>query len=248
MIRAMSDAKVNEVELPDLDLGDSAEERRRSTIAFPYTPLRDAEAVATQLQNQWPGYASTEQLAASMNQRPTSGTFRTKVATARIFGAVTVARGTVTLTQLGKDIVDPQKRDSTRVQAFLQVPLFGALFEAHKTGLLPANSALEREIIDLGVSEKQADRARQAFQRSAEQAGFFKHGKDRLVQPATELPSNAERRNEPAGPPSSSGALPAALEAAWITLLDNGADWTPDEVVEWVALARRQRALLVKRS
>ena len=34
------------------------------------------------------------------------------------------------------------------------------------------------------VSEKQKDRARQVFERSAEQGGFFEHGKNRLVMPA----------------------------------------------------------------
>ena len=35
-----------------------------------------------------------------------------------------------------------------------------------------------------GVSSKQTGRARQAFMRSARQAGFFAHGEDRLVRPA----------------------------------------------------------------
>lgn len=37
---------------------------------------------------------------------------------------------------------------------------------------------------DVGVSSKQTGRARQAFMRSAREAGFFAHGEDRLVRPA----------------------------------------------------------------
>ncbi len=37
---------------------------------------------------------------------------------------------------------------------------------------------------EIGVSPKQTDRARQAFMRSARQAGFFAHGEVRLVRPA----------------------------------------------------------------
>jgi len=37
---------------------------------------------------------------------------------------------------------------------------------------------------EIGVSSKQTNRARQAFMRSARQAGFFAHGEDRLVRPA----------------------------------------------------------------
>jgi hypothetical protein len=38
---------------------------------------------------------------------------------------------------------------------------------------------------DVGVSSKQTGKARIAFTRSAKQAGFFAHGEDRLVRPAT---------------------------------------------------------------
>jgi hypothetical protein len=42
---------------------------------------------------------------------------------------------------------------------------------------------MERELVGLGVSEKVKDRARQTFERSAEQGGFFAHGRNRLVMP-----------------------------------------------------------------
>ena len=64
------------------------------------------------------------------------------------------------------------------------VPLYQAVFEKYKGYTLPPLKALEREIIELGVSPKQAVRARQALERSATQAGYFEHGSDRLVEPA----------------------------------------------------------------
>jgi hypothetical protein len=39
-------------------------------------------------------------------------------------------------------------------------------------------------MVELGVTPKQADRARQSFDRSASAAGFYEQGKDRLVMPA----------------------------------------------------------------
>lgn len=42
---------------------------------------------------------------------------------------------------------------------------------------------MERELVGLGVSEKVEDRARRTFEKSAEQAGFFAHGRNRLVTP-----------------------------------------------------------------
>ena len=65
-----------------------------------------------------------------------------------------------------------------------------AVFENFKTSVLPPPAALEREFVQLGVAEKQTGRARQVFERSAEQAGYFEHGKNRLV-----LPGFAENDN-----------------------------------------------------
>jgi len=212
--------------------------RTRSTIAFPYTPLRDAELVVTNLSQSLPGYASPDQLAGVMGQRPTSGTFRTRVATARIFGAVNVSRGRVELTDLGKRLADPQQRDQARVDAFLHVPLFKAIYENHIGATLPNDDGLEREIVGLGVSEKQADRARQAFQRSAEQAGFFKTAKDRLIMPAL-VGKPAEEKPKVQQPLTEA---PMTVDsAAWHTLLlAEGSGWTADEVKAYVDAARIQ--------
>src|SRR5665811_273018 len=99
----------------------------RSTIAFPYTPLKDAELVVNQLHDKWGGKASPEQLAGGLDSTTKSGAFRIKVATARTFGVVTVSRGSIALTELGRKLIDPQSRDQARVEAFLTVPLFAAL-------------------------------------------------------------------------------------------------------------------------
>lgn len=217
--------------------------RRRG--CFPYSPLRDAEAIANVLHSELAGTAPPDQLAGHMGQTPTSGTFRTKVATARIFGVVNVTRGKIELTELGKRLVDPQHRDRARVDAFLHVPLFSAIFESHRSGggLLPNDQGLENEIVQLGVSKKQAGRARQAFQRSAEQAGFFKTAKDRLILPVSGMkpPVDPKPKDEQSRLRS---LLPSDAElAAWTTLLDEGEDWTPEETKEWVDLARRQRQI-----
>lgn len=50
--------------------------------------------------------------------------------------------------------------------------------------------------MDLGVAEKQKDRARLVFERSAEQAGFFEHGRDRLVMPGLRSGSETTKTNE----------------------------------------------------
>jgi hypothetical protein len=225
----------------------------RSTISFPYTGLKDAERVARALHESWGGSASPDQLAASLNASPRSGAFRTKLATARTFHAIAISRGNIALTDLGRKLVDPQTRAAARVEAFLIVPLFSALASEYRGSTLPPDEGLEQKIRDLGVSAKQTARARQAFQRSAEIAGFFKMGKDRLVQPAN-LPSSDEPQasskeaEASAGSPGSSAALPAPLSALWLTLLREGRSWSPEKIQEFVEAARTLHDLLTKGS
>ncbi len=73
------------------------------------------------------GSASPEQLAGGLDQQTRSGAFRMKVATTRTFGVVSVSRGNVALTPLGRRIIDPEARPAARVEAFKAVPLFSAL-------------------------------------------------------------------------------------------------------------------------
>lgn len=214
----------------------------RSTISFPYTGLKDAERVARALHESWGGSASPDQLAASLDASPRSGAFRTKVATARTFHAIAISRGNIALTDLGRKLVDPQTRATARVEAFLIVPLFAALASEYRGSTLPPDEGLEQKIRDLGVSAKQTARARQAFQRSAEIAGFFKMGKDRLVQPAN-LPSSNEPQVSPSEPEapggsSASAELPEPLSALWLTLLREGRSWSPEKIQEFVEAAR----------
>lgn len=219
--------------------------RTRSTIAFPYSPLKDAETIAVALQDQWGGTATPEQLAAGLAASPRSGAFRNKITAARIFGGVDVSRGHVALTDLGRRLVDPDRRRAARVEAFLNVPLFSELYERYKGALLPPDSGLEREVVRLGVGQKQKERARWTFQKSAELAGFFEHGRNRLVLPASADGAGREggegKGDVAAGDERSMPAYPqrSALEALWMTLLRDGAAWTPEQIAEYVGAARR---------
>jgi hypothetical protein len=232
---------------------------QRSTVGFPYSSLRDAETVAEELHDKWGGKASLDQLAAGMGTGPRGGTFRVKVATARTFGVTTPVRGgTIGLTDLGRKLLDPQTRAAARVEAFLTVPLFARLAEEYKGSLLPPPSGLERKIADLGVSAKQTSKARVAFQRSAEQAGFFKHAKNRLVQPNLPDPGKTLADAQSAHPDPegrrdkmdqslrSAPALPAPLADLWLTLLRDGRSWSAEATQEFVEAARKLQDLLSK--
>lgn len=177
--------------------GDDAK-RERSTIAFPYYDLNDAIDVAKAVHANAGFSCETDQLAAYMKQSATSGAFRLTVSTARIFGLSENEKGRVTLTDLGKRVVDPAQEKRARAEAFLAVPLYRAIYDKYKGHMLPPPAALERDMAQLGVSSKQTDKARQAFDRSALQAGFFEHGRERLVMPAFQAGAPETIRVEPA--------------------------------------------------
>ncbi|MBF0355928.1 MAG: hypothetical protein HQL43_11895 [Alphaproteobacteria bacterium] len=159
----------------------------RSTIDFPYLDLDAGIEVAKAIYDHAGlGACEVDQLAAQMKQT-VSGAFRMKTATAKTFGLVEKdSRSAFKLSPVGRKLVHPDSEAEGKAEAFLTVPLYREIYEKYKGHLLPPLKALEREMSSLGVAPKQADKARQAFERSARQAGFFAHGEDRLVQPRVE--------------------------------------------------------------
>ncbi|HEX5236189.1 MAG TPA: hypothetical protein VFW25_12765 [Silvibacterium sp.] len=79
--------------------------------------------------------------------------------------------------------MEPESAASARVEAFLTVPLYRAIYETYKGKTLPPTGGLESAFVNLGVAPKQKEKARQAFQRSARDAGFFAYGSTKLVIP-----------------------------------------------------------------
>jgi hypothetical protein len=166
-------------------------ERGRSTISFPYNDLDDAVTVAKAVHAVGGTSCEWEQLAAKLNQSPTSGAFRLRMLAAKTFNILTYDKGNVTLTGIGTRLCDPQQEKSGRAEAFLAVPLYSKLYEQFKSATLPPTSGLESVIAGMGVSQKQKDKARQVFQRSAKQAGFSEYGVDRLVMPSIKASNGA---------------------------------------------------------
>jgi hypothetical protein len=163
---------------------ESDSKRERSTISFAYGDLDDAVAVARAIHGNAGTSCSLSQLAAFLDQPISSGTFRARVSNAAVFGLTENARREVSLTALGRRIADPAAELAARVDAFLYVPLYLRIFEHHDGYTLPGAAPLEKFMREVGVSPKQTGKARQAFMRSARQAGFFAHGEDRLVRPS----------------------------------------------------------------
>jgi hypothetical protein len=157
--------------------------REVSTIKFPYMDIRDATTVAKTLKSKFGTSCTLDQMAAALEQSQSSGAFRTRLSSAAIFGVIVSKAGKVTLTDLGHRVADDHTRAAALVDAFRAVPLYARIYKEYQGRSLPGDAGLEKQMEELGVVAKQTDRARQVFTRSADQAGLFWSGKDKLVLP-----------------------------------------------------------------
>jgi hypothetical protein len=158
--------------------------RERSIVRFCYEDLGSAQSVVKALHSQYGGRATYDQIAAELHSSPKSGAFRNKVSAARMFGFVTVDRqGVISPTPLGENLLDELTASDAKAEGFLNVPLYAQLYERFRSSTLPGDKGLENVIREMGVAAKQVVTARQVFQRSAQQAGYFRHGRNRLVKP-----------------------------------------------------------------
>lgn len=171
-------------ETPDEQQGNTDGKREVSTIAFPYDDLNGGVAIAKAIYELHGSECTAEQIAAHLKQSPKSSGFRTQLSAAKLFGLIEYRQTGIGLTKLGSQICDSQQEKSARVEAFLKVPLYNSLYQQFLGVALPPDNGLENTMGTLGVAPKQRERARQVFKRSAQQAGFFQFGTDRLVLPA----------------------------------------------------------------
>lgn len=218
------------------------QKREASSVGFPYTDLNDAIGIARAIwENVGTSTADQAQLSAwAGHETVDSGAFRTRMSAARVFGLITTGSKQVSLTALGRRVVDAEQAAAGRVEAFLNVPLYGRLFERYQGTPLPGtNVALEADLVDIGVAEKQKDRARQVFQRSAEQAGFFAQGKNRLVRPAFRQTGDEPDRRGGGGPGGGGddGDLDPFIQGLVASIPKKGTVWPVHRRKKWLQTA-----------
>lgn len=184
----------------------SKPKRVMSTVEFPYNSLDSCLKLVEEVyEHVGRSAAQTDQVAAWLGTTMTSGTFKLRMSATRMFGLIAGERGTIQLTHLADRTLDPLTSTWARAQAFLNVELYRKLYEQNRGRLLAKSAGLEAEMVALGVSPNQKEKARQIFERSAREAGFFEHGADRLVEPTFIEPSSSatsadadEAESEPA--------------------------------------------------
>lgn len=220
--------------------------RERSTIEFPYLDLDAAIDVAKGVHQVGGSSCDWDQLAAHLNHAAKGGGFRMRVMTAKTFGFVTYGQGTVTLTELGKRLNDPRQEKLAKADSFLAVPLYSRIYEQFKNGTLPPTEALENEIVNMGVAQKQKRKARQAFHRSAASAGYFWSGQNRLVRPAIKASSSSvpaqqvdlEKQNkEKEKPKEEIEKRHPLIEGLLKELPVPQSEWTTEDRKKWLEMA-----------
>lgn len=235
----------NGIEMAQQDVAEAPSARSR--ITFPYSDLSAAAEMAKTIYENYGNGCDLAQLAGQLGSTVTSSTFRSHVSAAKIFGLIERQSKSATLTDRGIAILDPQRSDAAKVEAFLAVPLYRSLFDDFDGKLLPPGAGLESAMLELGVTAKSASRARQVFQRSAEAAGFFRMGSNRLVRPPddvtedSELAQAATRSDDIKEPDPEDGPEDATrdplLRGVWSKLPARG-PFPPDRRTQWLELAK----------
>jgi hypothetical protein len=219
--------------------------REQSSIQFPYGDLNDAIDFVKAINQVGGQSCQLEQLAGYLKVAPNGGGFRARLSYPRIFGLAQYERGgTVSLTPLGMRIIDPSQESAARAEAFLNVELYRAIYDKYKGFQLPPPAALEREMVALGVSSKQKDKARQAFDRSAKQAGFYWASNDRLTMPVVKdkpetrpLEGHEEQPESKKKGSGGGGGYHPFIEGLLKELPESGAAWPHSKRVKWLRLA-----------
>lgn len=225
------------------------QQNERSTVEFPYTDLDSASEVVRAVHNAGGTACDADQLAAQLGLEAKGGGFRLRVVGAKAFGMITYERGgRITLTDIGRALLDQSQERQARVNAFLSVELYQKVYEQFKGGPLPPQAGLERSLGGLGVGTGVRDRARQVLLRSAKQAGFFEHASDRLVKPAIRQEAGQPARDEPSqdiardpsrggGGGGGGGNQHPLIQGLLMTLPQPGDDWPADARVNWLTMA-----------
>jgi hypothetical protein len=163
-------------------------------MAHPIVPLTDVIEMVNLIHDRG-GRCRFDDLAEALEQVRSSGAFRGRTSAGRMYGATETVGGELVLTDLGTRIASRRTQADALAEAFLNVELYGKLYRRYEAdgGKLPAVKGIDDDIAVLGVLPQRAMRARQVFMRSAETAGYFRSGRDRLIRP------KADRSGTPAG-------------------------------------------------
>ena len=228
-------------------MNDTRPTKTRSKIGFTYSDLESSIDLISVVEGRGAGSCNVDQLAAWKEMSSTSGTFRTRLSSARMFGLIDVEKKEVTLTDLGYATLT--EHSGAHVEAFLNIPLFVAMYDRLKGRRLPANSALDNLVVSFGVPVKQKQVARRSFLNSATQAGFIDAETQILIEPKVEdaVDVQTEEVISATSPMPEHGDLLSRLDPTIVGLLEHipeGKIWGKKARTDWLEVLGRFLALI----
>jgi hypothetical protein len=200
-----------DVKTPAASGDDQKKPRGISGTAYAYFDLDSSMEVAEAIHTQGGGAASSDQLAAWLDYKSVnSGTYLSRIASARQFGLIEPVSGGLAITDRGRTILAPVMPDDSlnaKVDAFLSVKLFAKVYEQFKGSTLPPEAGLKNLFLQTyKILPDRVPQAVRVFLSSAEQAGFFKTTGDRsrLVKPTphTKPPAPDSQKKDDSVPPA----------------------------------------------
>jgi hypothetical protein len=181
--------------------------RPQSGTAYPYFDLEQSIKVAEVIYKNGGGHCTPAQLAAWLDYKSTgSGTYNMRFYAAKHFGLIDSARGVISTTQRGKDIlapVMPEDAVKAKVEAFMSIPLFASVHDKFKGQTLPPEMGMKNLLQNTyKIVPERVTQALRVLMNSAEQAGFFSISQDRsrMIPPAFAAKA-AERQEQPNAEP-----------------------------------------------
>jgi hypothetical protein len=184
------------------------------------------------------------------------GAFRVRISSAKLFGLIAYERSTaISLTDLGRKIIEPNSERIAKISAFLSVPLFLKVYNEFDGNKLPPASAIEAMLVKSGVGESVSKIARQVLFRSARTAGFFDAASDRLVKPT--MPIEIEKSLTPETvdqndmavtvvQKNTASALHPAFQLLLQTLPEPNTHWQMGDRLNWLVLANSAFNMIYK--
>jgi hypothetical protein len=155
-----------------------AKRRPRAVLRYPVYDLEDSIAVAKAVLDQGGGVADPDRLAIFLRHKSTkSGSFLARIAAARLYGLISKTGERFELTARGRCVLtsgSPSQISEALLDAFMDVPLFAAVYEEFRGRELPPEAGLKNFLQQAyAVSADSADVAYRTIMESAAKAGFF---------------------------------------------------------------------------
>lgn len=213
--------------------------RIRSEAVFPYASLEDAQTIVQAMRVAGDVPMTRDQIHAKLSVG--RSLFVSKLSAAIIFGLVVKTDKVIRMTSLAHRMLssEPDTAAQARVSALLTPEVYRKVIEHFRGKQIPGREGLENAFQSFGVSERQKERARQVFERSAIFAEYLNSARDRLVAPVIQsaspaasefpvIPSNAKDASE--SDPSDEKLIRGMLDL----LPKAGSEWKAADRARWL--------------